>query len=47
MELIISTYYTSLSTHRSINSMIHGIFIKCIPKYSFGILFLGHPIHVD
>ena len=42
MELIISTYYT-LNTHKSINSMLHGIFIKFIPKYSFGILFFGPP----
>ena len=39
MELIISTYYTSLNTHRYINSMLHGVLIKFIPKYSFGILF--------
>ena len=43
MELIISTYYTLLNTHRSISSSLHGIFIKFIPKYSFGILFFGPP----
>ena len=46
MELIISTYYTSLNTHRSINSMLHGIFYQMYPKIQLQYPFvLDHPVH--
>ena len=37
---------TSLNTHRSINSMLHGMFIKCIPNRIFTVsvsFLLGPP----
>ena len=39
MEVIISTYYTSLNTHRSINSMLHGISLSNLSQNTVSVSF--------